>query len=146
MTAVDQVGVPFPPRERQSKPVHEPAEPTIVGLVPPSAEEGASVIDGAAWVIEAKEDEVGVVATSPPRPRDRQRRPVQGIVDVVAVLSMATTARELVGVEGTAVLPALNEKQSKFVQGVVDPVLTPTLLLLLLLVVCASAVLDRDPS
>ncbi|KAL8976505.1 MAG: hypothetical protein Q9205_007496 [Flavoplaca limonia] len=142
--AVDEVGapeLPFSPRERQSKPVHELADPTIGGLMPPSAGEDAGRMDGAACVTEARDDEVGVVATSPPRPRDRQRRPVHGVVDVVAVLSMATTARELVGVEDTAVLPALNERQSKSVQEVVDPVLTATLLLLLLLVVCASAVL-----
>ena len=59
---------------------------------------------------------------------------------------MATTARELVGVEDTAVLPALNERQNRSVQGVVDLVLTATILLLLLLVVCASAVVGRDPS
>ena len=70
MTAVDEVGVPFPPRERQRKPVHELADPTIVGLVPPSAGEDAGIMDGGACVTEARDDEVGVVATSPPRPRD----------------------------------------------------------------------------
>lgn len=115
---VDAPELPFPPRERQSKPVHEPVDPTTGGLVKPWAGEGAGVMDCAAWVIEAKEDGVGVVAIFSPRLSDRQRRPLQGIVDVVAVLSITSAAKELARVDGTTVLPALNERQSRSVQGV----------------------------
>ncbi|KAL9037141.1 MAG: hypothetical protein Q9180_003892, partial [Flavoplaca navasiana] len=143
VTAVDDVStpeLPLPPRERQSKPVHELTDSTIGRLIPPSVGEGAGVMDGASWVVEAKEDEVGVVATFPPRPRDRQRRPVHGVVDVIGALSIAPAAGELARVEDTAVSPALNERQSRSVQEVADPVLTGTLLVLLLPVVCARAV------
>lgn len=51
VTAVDEVGAPkllSPPRERQSKPVHELTDSTIGGLVPLSVGEGAGLMDGLA--------------------------------------------------------------------------------------------------
>lgn len=137
------------PSERQSKPVQEVAGPTMPEPPPSGAEDGITVVGGVDWVVEGKVDEVeGAAGPLSPRPKDKQRSPVQGTVVAVVALPVAPAVEDEIKLDTAgaeaAVLPAPSERQSRSVQEVIDPTLTG-MPLMLLLGVCPEAVAVRDP-
>ncbi len=137
------------PSERQSKPVQEVAGPTMPGPPPSDAEDGTTMVGAVDWVVEGKVDEVeGAAGPLSPRPKDKQRSPVQGTVVAVVALPVAPAVEDEIKLDRAgaeaAVLPAPSERQSRSVQEVIDPTLTG-MPLMLLLGVCPEAVAVRDP-
>lgn len=115
--------------ERQSKPVQEVAGPTMPKPPPSGAEDGTTVVGGVDWVVKEKVDEVeGAAGPLSPRPKDKQRSPVQGTVVAVVALLMAPAVGDKIKLDTAgaeaAVLPAPSERQSRSAQEVIDPVLT----------------------
>ncbi|KAI4224775.1 MAG: hypothetical protein L6R36_004408, partial [Xanthoria steineri] len=136
--------------ERQSKPVQEVAGPTMPEPPPSGAEDGTTVVGGVDWVVKEKVDEVeGAAGPLSPRPKDKQRSPVQGTVVAVVALLMTPAVGDKIKLDTAgaeaAVLPAPSERQSRPVQEVIDPGLIG-MLLMLLLGVCPEAVAVKDPS
>ncbi|KAL8639807.1 MAG: hypothetical protein Q9226_008824, partial [Calogaya cf. arnoldii] len=139
MAVVDEATPGLPPslRERQSKPVQEVVGNKLLEPLPPGAVGATTGSGGMVRGVEVEVDKVGVAARPlPPRPKDRQRSPVQGAVVAAAEVLVDPAAGDKIELDTEAweiaVLPALSEKQTGSVQEVIDPTLTgiPPLLLL----------------